>query len=178
MAIDRYTRDYRLKDSLDERGRIHTEMEYIGKDYVFASGLESARDAGKRLALLCGFSWLAFFAALSMPSTAGHTLYALLPCIFLAIPLWLLSTVAFTALRVKEPFAHREADRFILRLPAAATFTMVLSLAAVLGGAGCLVFGKNAVLPGDWVFLAGNLVCFVCAILGKKLTVRLTAQSQ
>ena len=175
MAIDRYTKDYRLKDSLDERGRIHTEMEYIGKDYVLSSGLDSAREAGKHLALLCGFSWLAFFAALSMPSTAGHTLYALLPCVFLAIPLWLLSTVAFTALRVKEPFAHREADRFTLRLPAAATFTMVLSLAAFFGGAGCLIFGKNTVLPGDWVFLAGNLVCFVCATLSKNQTARLKA---
>ena len=178
MAIDRYTKDYRLKDSIDERGRIRTEMEYIGKDYVFSSGLKTARNTGKRLSFLCAVSWLSFFAALSLPSTAGHALYALLPCVFLALPLWLLSTVAFSALQVKEPFAHREADRFTMRLPAAGTFAAVLSFAAVLGGAGCLVLGNNPALPGDWVFLGSNLICFFCAILSKKLAVPLTAIPQ
>ena len=52
MAIDRYSKDYRLVDSVDGRGRIRSETEYIGEYFVFASGLEAAHKAGKRLALL------------------------------------------------------------------------------------------------------------------------------
>ncbi|MBQ9664205.1 MAG: hypothetical protein IJV40_13740 [Oscillospiraceae bacterium] len=178
MAIDRYTKDYQLKDSVDERGRIHTETEYIGKYYVFSSGVQSARTAGKRLALLSGLSWFSFLSALSFPSTTGHTFYALLPCVFLALPLWLLSTVAFSALRVKEPFIHREADRFSLRLPAAATVASVLSFLAILGGACSLIFGTMPTRIGDLVFLFGNLICFICAILCKKQMVYLAAKPQ
>lgn len=165
MAIDRYSKDYRLVDSVDGRGRIRSETEYIGEYYVFASGLEAARKAGKRLALLCALSWLGFLAALYPPSTAGRTLYAVLPCAVSAIPLWLLSTVAFTALRAGEPLIHRDADRFTLRLPAAAVFAAVLSAGAFLGGVLSVLFGGHGMLPGDWVFLAGMLLVFACALL-------------
>ena len=178
MAIDRYSKDYRLTDSLDARGRIRTEMEYIGSYYVFRSGCSAARRAGKRLALCSGISWLAFLAALALPSRAGHALYALLPCAFLALPLWQLSTAGITALRVKEPFVRRDAERLTLRLPAAAVFALILSFAAFLGGFACLVFGHQPPLTGDWVFLGGNLLCFVCALSCRKQTASLTVTPQ
>ena len=169
MAIDRYSKDYRLIDSVDERGRIRTETKYIGEGYVFQKGLDCARGAGKRLAVLCVISWLAFLAALYFPSIASRSFYAVLPCAFLALPLWFLSAVAVTSFRVKEPFIHRDADRFTLRLPAAAVFAAVLSAAAVLGAALALGLRAQAPLGGDWVFLGGNLICFVCALLCHRL---------
>ena len=177
MAIDRYTKDYRLIDSVDEHGRIHTEMEYIGKDYVFSNGIETAKTSGKKLGLCCLLSWIGFFAALSLPSKAGHVLYALLPCVVLVVPLWLLCTVAYAVFRLKEPFSHKEADLFTLRLPAAATFACILSFAAVLGCIGCLLFASGSVLQGDWFFLCGNLICFVCSILSRKQTVHFAVLS-
>ena len=168
MAIDRYSKDYRLIDSVDGRGRIRSGTEYIGAYYVFASGLDIARRAGKRLTLLCALAWLGFLAALYPPSTAGRTLYAVLPCAVTALPLWLLSTVAYTALRAGEPLIHRDADRFSLRLPSAAVFTAVLSAGAFLGGVLSILFGGNGMLPGDWVFLAGMLLVFSCALLCRR----------
>ena len=176
MAIDRYSKDYHLIDSVDERGRIRTETKYIGEAYVFQNGLDSARGAGKGLAALCVFSWMAFLAALFFPSVASHSVYAVLPCAFTALPLWFLSGVAVTALRVKEPFIHRDADRFTLRLPAAAAFAAVLSAAAVLGATLALGLRGQAPLAGDCVFLGGNLVCFVCALLCRRLRDALAVQ--
>ena len=46
MAIDRYSGDYRILESVDEKGRIRSSTEYIGKDYVFTAGK-------KRAALRC-----------------------------------------------------------------------------------------------------------------------------
>ncbi len=178
MAIDRYSKDYRLTDSVDARGRIHTETEYIGQHYVFGTGQEKARAAGKKLAVLCALAWLGFLAALYPSSLAGRTLYASLPCAFSALPLWLLSTVAVTALRVREPFVHRDADRFNLRLPSAAVFTCVFAAAAVLGGILALVLAESAVSMEDGVFLAGNLLCFGCALLCRKQQAALTAHSK
>lgn len=169
MAIDRYSKDYRLIDSVDGRGRIHSETEYIGAYYVFDAGLDTARGAGKRLALLCALSWLGFLAALYPPSTAGRTLYAALPCAFLALPLWLLSTVGFTALRAGEPLIHRDADRFTLRLPSAAVFAAVLSAGAFLGGVTAVLLAGHGMLPGDWLFLGGMLLVFACTLLCRRL---------
>ena len=172
MKIDRYSKDYRLIDSVDARGRLRTEMEYIGPRYGFAGSLEAARGAGRRLALLCLLGWCAFLASLLLPSRASHALYAALPCVFAAIPLWLLSTAAWSALRVKEPFTRREAERFTLRLPAASAFLAVLSGFALLGGALRLILTEDAPLTGDWLFLAGCALCLGCGLLcGKERAV-------
>lgn len=169
MAIDRYSKDYRLIDHVDERGRIRTETEYIGGSFVFQRGLDAARGAGKRLAALCVISWLAFFAALFFPSVSSHSLYAVLPCAFLALPLWFMSGVVVTVMRVKEPFVRRDADRFTLRLPSAAVFGTVLSAAAVLGAALGLGLGIGTPLVGDSIFIGGNLACFICMLLCRRL---------
>ncbi len=178
MAIDRYSKDYRLIETVDARGRIHTETEYIGERYVFQMGLGAARGAGKRLAVLCVAAWLAFFAALFFPSVSSRRFYAVLPCAFAALPLWFLSSVAITALRVKEPFVHRDADRFTLRLPSAAAFALVLSAAAVLGAALGLWLGHYAPLAGDWVFLGGNLLVFACSLLVRSQRAALAVRKQ
>ena len=118
--------------------------------------------------MLNAVAWLSFLTALCFPSVSARALYAVLPCAFSTLPLWMLGTVAVTALRVKEPFAHREADRFSLRLPSAAVFAAVLSAAAVLGASLGLLLGENTPLPGDWFFLAGNVTAFICAMLCRK----------
>ena len=169
MAIDRYSRDYRIVETVDEKGRIRSETEYIGSEYVFAAGRKRAAAASHRLLALCAVAWLAFLAALLPQSTAMRTLYAALPCAFTALPLWHMSAAAVTAFRLKEPFAHRDADRVNLRLPAAGVFAVVLTAGAVIGGAASLLAAKAAPLPGDWVFLIGNLICLVCAALCQKL---------
>ena len=39
MSRNRYVGDYHLADSLDERGRIHTDVEYTGSPYTFTGTL-------------------------------------------------------------------------------------------------------------------------------------------
>ncbi len=173
MAIDRYSRDYRLKDSVDERGRIRTETEYIGPDFVFREGVPSARRTGRQAALFSALAWFGFLAALYPESDVGHAAYAVLPCAMLALPLWMLSTVAVLALRVKEPFTRKEQERFTVRFPGAAIAVAALSALAILGGVICLLV-RGAERPwADAVFFAGNAFCMAGAFLCRRLRRRL-----
>ncbi len=167
MAIDRYSKDYRLSDSLDERGRIRTEAEYIGKDFRFRrSG--TARQAAKKTLGLCTVPGNGFLAALCPVSDVGRALYAVLPCAFTAVPLWLLTATALAALRVKEPFMRREQERFTVRFPGAALFAAILPGLALLGGGLRMLFGTVEHLSGDIVFLIGNAAVLVSAILCRR----------
>ena len=169
MAVDKYSRDYRLIDSVDSRGRIHTETEYIGENYGFVKGESTARAAAKKMIIFCFFAWLAFLAALSLPSSAMKTLYVALPCAFTALPLFLLCSSVLTAVRAKTPIVHRDADRINFRLPAAAFFSALFPAFAILGETLSLLLAKPQVLFGDWVFLAGNGLCLVLAVLCRRM---------
>ncbi len=178
MAIDRYSGDYRIQESVDEKGRIHSSAEYIGALYVLAAGEKRAARAGRKAAVCCVGAWLGFFAALLLESAAMRSLYVALPCAFAALPLWFMSSAVLTALRVKKGFTHRDADRLNLRFPASCVFTAVLSAAALIGGLCSLFIARNAALPGDWLFLGGNLLCLVCAVLAKRQGRDLEARPQ
>lgn len=173
MAIDRYSKDYRLKDSVDERGRIRTETEYIGPHFVFREGVRSARTAGKKAVLFSALAWFGFLAALYPDSDVGHAAYAVLPCALLALPLWMLSAVAVLALRVKEPFTRKEQERFTVRFPGTAVAVIALSGLAILGGAICLLVREPQRPAADAVFFAGNILCLCSAVLCRRLRSRL-----
>ena len=79
MAQNRYVKDYRLVETVDERGRIRTDYEYIGDAYYYAQGPERAASARKRALLLCGLGWL-FCVGGMLPNSRGmHALYVSLP---------------------------------------------------------------------------------------------------
>ncbi|MBR1821053.1 MAG: hypothetical protein IJ769_05460, partial [Clostridia bacterium] len=60
MSRNRYVGDYRLVESIDGRGHIKTDYEYIGAAYYFAGGAVAARRALKRALGCCAAGWLAF----------------------------------------------------------------------------------------------------------------------
>ena len=64
MAGKKYAKDYRLTDSLDERGRIRTETEYIGAYYRFAGAADVDECVGQMMDWLCE-QGITSFAALS-----------------------------------------------------------------------------------------------------------------
>ncbi len=164
MAVDRYSRDYRLVETVDEKGRIHTDTEYIGAHYRFARGLPEVRTAARKMAACCLLGWLGFLAALYLPSIAMKRLYAALPCAFSALPLWFLSSAVWTGLRAGEKLSRREAERVNSRLPAAALFLMLLPAAACLGALAALLPAGASPLPGDWAFFGGCLLCVLCGL--------------
>jgi len=165
MAVNRYAKDYRLVESVDEKGRLRASAEYIGADYYFTSGSAAARTAARRCAIFCALSWTGQLAAFLPQSLAMRRLWSSLPAAFSVLPLWLLSAAVITALRAKEPLQRREAETLSSRVPAAAVFTALLSGAAFFAALFSLLYSGSGMLPGDLCFLGGELVIAVCALL-------------
>ena len=161
MARGKYIKDYRIVESLNAHGGIRTETEYIGAPYYFTRGAEEAGKTRRIALLLCLAGWAAFIGALIPSSAAMRTLYVSLPFAFAALPLFMLSDLLVTNLRVKEPMEHRTADKFENRFPALAMAAFVLPAAALVGLVIRFFVDRSTMLPGDGIFAlcAALLIC-------------------
>ena len=164
VTRNRYVGDYRIVESIDERGRIRSDYEYIGAPYVYAEGVRTVKAARLRAAMGCLVGWAAWVAALLPLSAAMRTLYVALPFAFDAVPLALATGIAARLFREKEPFEHRHADQLENRAPACTFFAMLLSGAALVGE-GVNALRGMALLPGDAVFSAGAAILLACGLL-------------
>lgn len=164
MSRNRYVSDYRIMESVDARGRIRTGYEYVGKPWVYASDAATVRRARRIIAACAAAGWVAYFTALLPMSTAGRTWYSCLPFIFAALPLGLVSALAWPLYREKPPFEHRHADRVNNRGPAYSFFVTLLSGIALLGEAVSFLRGAE-LLPGDAGFCMGAALLFACGFI-------------
>ena len=151
MARKKYIRDYRLIETIDERGRIRSDYEYIGKDYVYVLDEADVRREKRTLLVLVAVGWLAFLGAL-LPNAAGmRALYVALPFLFSAVPLGVMTDTLLTAAPVSGPLRHQQADMLENRYPPAALWTAILPGAALLGELVRLLLGA-AMSGGDIPF--------------------------
>lgn len=157
MARKKYIRDYRLVETIDERGRIRSDYEYIGSEYVYVLGADTVRREKRTLLVLIAVGWLAFLGGL-LPSAAGmRALYVALPFLFAAVPLGVMTDTLLTAAPKTEPLRHPQADRLENRYPLSALWTSILSGAALLGECVRLVIGAERT-GGDFLLLAAAAV--------------------
>jgi len=156
--------DYRIVESIDGRGRVRSDYEYIGAPWVYAKDGETVRAAKRTATTCCLVGWAAWVAALLPLSSATRAWYASMPFIFAAIPLALNAALAWRILRQKEPFEHRHADQVENRGPACSFFTIVLSAAALVGEAVNALRGAD-LLPGDGIFAACAAILVGCGLL-------------
>lgn len=164
MSRNRYVGDYRIVESIDHRGRVKSDYEYIGAPWVYAGDAASVKAARRRVALCCAVGWAAWLAALIPVSAAMRTLVIALPFAFAAIPLALTAGTALSLFREREPFEHRHADRLENRAPACTFFLALLGVIALVGE-GVTALREAEMLPGDAVFAACAAVVAACAIL-------------
>ena len=161
MARKRYIKDYRLVETMDARGRIQTSYEYIGPAYGYVLGPEAVRREKRRVLRLLVLGWLAFVGALLPDARAMHGAYVALPFVFTALPLGLLTDLAFTAMPKSEPLRHQQADLLANRYPPAALWTAILPGIALAGMLVRLLVTGDAAW-GDGVFAACALALIAC----------------
>ncbi len=102
MSRNRYVGDYRIVESIDARGRVKSDYEYIGAPYVYAGDATAVKAARSRVALCCAVGWAAWLSALIPISSAMRALYVALPFAFAAIPLALTAGTAVSLFREKD----------------------------------------------------------------------------
>ena len=155
VSRNRYVGDYHLADSLDDRGKIRTEVEYVGGRYSFVKDAETVRKTKILVLVLCAAGWLLYVAAMIPVSVAMRTIYTAIPFALIAVPLALLTGTILEVFPQKERFIHRYADRMENRYPASAAFIVILSGIALAGQGVSLIRGLE--LTG------GDILAAVCA---------------
>ncbi|MBO4452688.1 MAG: hypothetical protein J5793_02015 [Clostridia bacterium] len=171
MSRNKYVKDYRLAHYVDEHGKIRTETYYVGGNYNFTVPDAQVRSSAIRLAVICAVCWLSWIAVL-VPQTAVvmHRYYFSVQFVACAVPLWLMSEVAFIALRSKSPVRHREADKLSKGMFLRALFAVIFSSASVVGLIVALALNASEFNPADY-FAAGFTV-LLCAASVYAFTLR------
>lgn len=160
MARKKYIRDYRLVETIDERGRIRSDYEYIGSDYFYVLGAASVRKDKKAVLTAVVVGWLAFIGAL-IPSASGmRALYVALPFLFAAVPLGIVTDTLLSSAPAEEPLRHQQADMLENRYPPAALCAAILPAAALVGQIVRLLLGAGN--GGDLIFCLCAAVLAVC----------------
>ena len=179
MAGKKYAKDYRLSDTLDERGRIRTETEYIGSFYRFSAGRDTARRVLRQMLVFAALGAFCFLVSLLPRSTASLTLYVMLPYLFSALPLGLLLAALLRLRRLGDRLDRRASDQANDRVPGCCLWLLILPGVSVLGEGIALTFGQGAFRTGDGLFLAGalGLCLFAWLCMRKKDALRTETES-
>ena len=155
VSRNRYVGDYHLADSLDDRGKIRTEVEYVGGRYSFIKDEETVRKAKIRVLVLCAAGWLLYIGGMIPVSVAMKTVYSAVPFVLIAVPLALLTGTVLEVFPQKRNFIHRYADRLENRYPASAAFIAILS--------GIVLLGEGINLIRGLQLTGGDIIAAVCA---------------
>ena len=157
MSRRKYLKDYRIVETLNDRGGIRSDSEYIGPAYCFQDP-KAAESMIKLLPGLCTLSWLGFLAALIPFSAASGIFYVILPFLFSAIPLGMLTERAIALLKGTSRLERRSADRFNDWIGGASLMTAVLAGISLAGEIICFCVDGGRFVTGDAVFTAGAAI--------------------
>ena len=161
MSRNRYIKDYRLVEAVSEKGRIHTDYEYIGPVYWFqGDGAFVRRTLRKALGLIL-VGWVLFVAAMIPVSQAMRTFYVSFPFFFAAVPLTALTGMVAGVLAAGEKLEHRHADKMENRYPPNALFLFLLPAVSLIGE-GILAAAGGKMEAGDAVFTAAAAIMCCC----------------
>lgn len=177
MARRKYLKDYRIVETLNDRGGIRSDSEYIGPAYRFRDP-KAAESMKQLLPGLCILSWLGYIAALLPYSAASGIFYVSLPFLFSAIPLGMLTERAISLLRGKTPIEHRSADRYNNWIGGASLMMALLSGISLAGELISFCIGMRDCVWGDAVFAVGSLVLLCCGIVIRRRAGRLLTEQQ
>lgn len=161
MSSKKYVKDYRSIETVDSKGRIRKEYEYIGGSFIFLEAAEVVRRRAKLLAVLCAAGWIFWLLPLLFPNGAMRLPFISVPFIFSALTLWMLSMSAFTAATAQEPMKHKRSARLTKWLPGTSLATAILVGVALIGTAVAYLFSIGNLNAYDWLY-AGCAV-MLCA---------------
>lgn len=150
----KYVKDYRLSDSVDASGKLHSEYQYIGGSFYRTAEPSVARHESVLLAVLCGIGWVCWLLPLLFNNGAMHQFYISYPYIFAALTLWLLSMAAYTALTAPDPMTHKQSDKLTNWIPGTSLATAILSGIALVGTVVTMIVRPDLFNSFDWLFIA------------------------
>lgn len=164
MSRNKYVNDYKLSYYMDKKGRFRKEMQYVGDYFVFTRESGEMKSDSRILTAACAVGWAAFIAALISPTAAMRRIWFSVPFAFIAVPLWLVSTVLFAYYTANEPFVRKTSVLLSGRLKPAAIAFIALAAAALVGFIVAWAVGKDDFTAWDVVPFVSSLLLLACAV--------------
>jgi len=157
MAVNKYVGDYRLIEELDERGRIRTRTEYIGKAYYHVMPARDVKRAMIEAGVAAVVMWALWIGAMVLPSTGMHSWFISLPFMAMAVPMFLLTETIFTVRPGRDPFERRHAERQNNRYPQTAVIIIAFAVFTLIAWFVSYLLGME-IVTGDGVFILCTLL--------------------
>ena len=163
MATGKYVKDYKLNQTVDEKGRLRSEPEYIGGYFVFTEKPETVKKQASRSLIACGGAWVSLLGSMLLNTGAMRLINVSLPYAFTAIPLWLLTSVCIKARKTAGKMQHRDSDEMNQRYPACSMWAALLPLLSLLGLLAALIFSFGNLVKADIAFAFLASVTAACS---------------
>lgn len=164
MNRDKYSEDYRLRDDV-VNGRPRQTAEYIGEYYRFQIPGVRRRSVAARLLAFCIVGIVACILPVSITNHLSAVIYAVIPHLLTAIPLWLLIASLMRIRFGKEPMIHEHADKAAKYFAIGAPSAVLTAGLAALGDVVWVVshFGDNT-SGGDLIFVICDIIMLLAGI--------------
>ena len=141
---------YRIVKTVDDKGRTISKAVYIGGDYR----LDPPVSVRTKITLLClsGVSCLSYIAALCLVTQTSRIAYIVIPFVFLAVPLFLITTSAVSLLLMSDVLMRHKAEAIAKRLPRYALIAAILACMTLIGFVFFSVNSWEYLIAGDFIF--------------------------
>ena len=138
MVSKKYTKDYRLENTIGKDGKIVTVTVYCGEYYGFIADKDKLRRARAYIVLSCLFYWVFFWLGLAFDSGSMRQLYVSLPYFIGFLPAVYLSSsvyylVKYTRRPLEKGFTREQHDRVYERMAQSSFVTLLLAAFAAVG---------------------------------------------
>jgi len=161
MPYRKYLDDYRVEEHVDAKGRTKKRAVYVGGDYILYPAISTNN---KRLILaLTILLWIPFIAALFPISAASQLFYVMLPFIFSAVPLFMMSGAAVSLMWEYERMTREKAEKIANRLPICSVSIAILSGIALIGLIVTALFSDKEMFTGDILFGSMSVILIAAA---------------
>lgn len=138
MVSRKYTKDYRLENTIGPNGKIITVTVYCGKYFAFSEDMSTLLQARKKMfvSLLC--YWAFFWIGLVFNSGSMRQLYVALPYFFGFLPaIYLTSSVIYLNKYTRRPpekgFTREQRDKLCDRMAQSSFAALILSVVSTVG---------------------------------------------
>lgn len=158
-----YHEDYRVNESIDQKGKKCYTAEYIGQWYAFAPGTDGLR---KRLYPMF-FAGLVFcILPLFFKSHAGHVPYVIFPQVLALFPLYYLSLGMWMFAKTDSPMKREMAYVMRKRMCWGSGMLLLMCMVTAVGFVANIVVDFESVtamdhVSGVFVFLAALVSIFI-----------------
>lgn len=156
MISKKYLVDYRVVETVDDKGKIRAEAVYIGGDYVVEPPV-AVRDRWLILGL-SALSWVAFIGALLPVTDAAQIAYVMLPYVACMVTMYLMTGAAIMFVREKEIMTREKAEKISKRVLYGTLLTAVLSGASFIALTVTIITSDSEFPANDILFDALLLV--------------------